>query len=134
VIKTAVLKTRAAKQHPELSALHATWTAEAGGVGWTPDRLGRAVRLGGRRAVTEQDRRVLPIDAAGPSSLARRSGPVPPDPDRTAPDWPAAVLPAPDAVLPADDKLALPDHVAVGGVPAVALQAAGMRRGGVLPG
>ncbi len=45
MVKTAVLKTRAAKQHPELSALHATWTAEAASAGWSPDRLRHAVRL-----------------------------------------------------------------------------------------
>jgi conjugative relaxase-like TrwC/TraI family protein len=44
VIKTAVLKTRPGKTHPALSALHATWAGEAASIGWTPQRLARAVR------------------------------------------------------------------------------------------
>ena len=50
MVKTAVLKTRARKQHPELSALHATWTAEAAQVGWTPERLRRSTGLRTGRA------------------------------------------------------------------------------------
>jgi conjugative relaxase-like TrwC/TraI family protein len=127
VVKTAVLKTRAAKQHPELSALHATWTAEAAGVGWTPDRLRRAVRLRDGQARAGQDRRVLPTDPAGRPGRARPPGPVPPDPDRTAPPLPASVLPAHDAVLPVDEDAVGPAELATAGA-AAALQAAGMRR------
>jgi conjugative relaxase-like TrwC/TraI family protein len=101
VVKTAVLKTRARKQHPELSALHATWTAEATRVGWTPDRLRRAVRLRTPSARAGQQRRVLPTDPTGVKSLARPSGPGWPDDDRSGPRAAAGVLPAPDAVLPA---------------------------------
>ena len=42
VTKIAVLKTRPGKTHPEISTLQATWTAEAAGIGWTPDRLAKA--------------------------------------------------------------------------------------------
>jgi conjugative relaxase-like TrwC/TraI family protein len=128
VVKTAVLKTRAAKQHPELSALHATWTAEAARAGWTADRLRRAVRLRDGRAVIEQDRRLLPTDHAEPSELAQPPSPFLNGPDRSAPHEPAGVLPAPHAVLPADDDPALSDDVAAARVPAAALQAAGTRR------
>ena len=49
VTKIAVLKTRPGKTHPEISTLQATWTAEAAGIGWTPERLAQAadVRLAG---------------------------------------------------------------------------------------
>jgi len=70
VVKTAVLKTHARKQHPELSALHATWTAEAAGRGWTPDRLRRAVRLRTPPARARREQRVLPTDPAGRPGLA----------------------------------------------------------------
>jgi hypothetical protein len=133
VVKTAVLKTRAAKQHPELCALHATWTAEAASAGWTPGRLRREVHLADGRAVTEQDRRLLPTEQAGPSGLARPPGPVLTPTGPSAPQEPAVVLPAPDAVLPAAGDLALSgdvtaDVVTAGGVPAAALQAAATRR------
>ncbi len=39
VTKTAVLKTRPGKTHPEIATLAQTWTAEAARVGWTPQRL-----------------------------------------------------------------------------------------------
>ena len=39
VVKTAVLRTRPGKDHPELSALHGRWTAEAARIGLSPDRL-----------------------------------------------------------------------------------------------
>ncbi len=100
VVKTAVLKTRARKQHAELSALHATWKAEAARVGWTPERLGRAVRLQTPAARAEQQARVLPTDSAGVPSLAQPPGPVRPDIDRSGPRVTAEVLPTPDAVLP----------------------------------
>ena len=43
VTKIAVLKTRPGKTHPEITTLKQTWTAEAAGIGWTPDRLSKAV-------------------------------------------------------------------------------------------
>ena len=137
VVKTAVLKTRARKQHLQLSALHATWTAEAARVGWTPDRLGRAVRLRTPPARAQREQRVLPTDPAGVSSLARPAGPVRPDIDRSGPQVTAGVLPAPDAVLPAApgaDPGRVPDArvaetgLAEAGVAAAALHRAGTRR------
>jgi hypothetical protein len=101
VVKTAVLKTRARKQHPELSALHATWTAEAARLGWTPEGLRRAVRLRTPPARVRQGSRVLPSDPAEPTGLARPAAAVRPGADRSSLHRPAVVLPAHDAVLPA---------------------------------
>jgi len=50
VVKTAVLKTRTGKQHPELSVLHATWTAEAEAAGWTQQLLPGSVREAGNQS------------------------------------------------------------------------------------
>ncbi len=127
VVKTAVLKTRARKQHPELSALHATWTAEATHLGWSPNRLRRAVRPQTPPARAGQERRALPTDPAGAASLARSAGPMRPGVDRSEPRPAAGVLPAPVAVLPAATG-ADPGQVPDAGVSAAALQAAGMRR------
>ncbi len=44
VVKTAVLKTRPGKEHPELSALHGHWTAEAEQSGFTSEQLLTSVR------------------------------------------------------------------------------------------
>jgi conjugative relaxase-like TrwC/TraI family protein len=147
VVKTAVLKTRAAKQHRQLSALHATWTAEAARVGWTTHRLRPAVRLRVPRTrsapgaevlprgagVLPTDSGVLPNPPAAGSGLARAAGPVPPGADRGGPQPPVPVLPAPPAVLPAEPTV--PAGAAAGAaarlgaeVAAVALQAAGARR------
>ena len=132
VVKTAVLKTRARKQHAELSALHATWTAEATRVGWTPDRLGRAVRLRTPSARAGQQRRVLPTDPTGVRSLARPSGPVRPDVDQSGPRAAAGVLPTPDAVLPAVTGTEPAGMADAGGskaqLAAAALHGAGTRR------
>jgi hypothetical protein len=135
VVKTAVLKTRAAKQHRQLSALHATWTAEAARVGWTPHRLRTAVRLrvprtrpGPDAGVLPRDAGVLPTDSgvlptdsgvlpsepADRSGLARPTEPVPPAVDRGGPQHAEPVLPA--------------EPTAAAEVAAVALQAAGTRR------
>jgi hypothetical protein len=127
VVKTAVLKTRARKQHPELSALHATWTAEAARLGWTPEGLRRAVRLRTPPARVRQGSRVLPSDPAEPTGLARPAAAVRPGADRSSLHRPAVVLPAYDAVLPAATG-ADPGPVADAGVAAAALQGAGTRR------
>jgi conjugative relaxase-like TrwC/TraI family protein len=71
VVKTAVLKTRPGKDHPELSALHARWTTEAAQLGFTPDRVLAAVQAaaGGERPVprAEVDAELLlgAVQAAG---------------------------------------------------------------------
>ena len=44
VVKTAVLKTRPGKDHPELSTLHGHWTHEAGAAGWNTGQLLASVR------------------------------------------------------------------------------------------
>ncbi|HWH00411.1 MAG TPA: MobF family relaxase, partial [Pilimelia sp.] len=129
VVKTAVLKTRARKQHAELSALHATWKVEAARVGWTPDRIGRAVRL--RTALARAGRQpgVLPTDPTGASRPARPAGQVRPDIDRSRPQVTAGVLPTPDAVLPALDAVLPADAgVSQAKLAAAALDGAGTRR------
>jgi hypothetical protein len=132
VVKTAVLKTRAAKQHGQLSALHATWTAEAARAGWTPHRLRQAVGLrvartrpGPEAEVLPSDAEVLPNSPAYRSGLARPTEPVPPGADRSGPQHPEPVLPAPPAVLPAEPTAAAGVEAEVA---AMALQAAGTRR------
>jgi conjugative relaxase-like TrwC/TraI family protein len=134
VIKTAVLKTRAAKQHGQLSALHATWTAEAARVGWTPHRLRQAVGLRVARTRPAPDAGVLPSDAgvlpnqpADRSGVTRPTGPVPPDADRSSLHGPAGALPAHEAVLPAASD-AGPGRVPDAQVAAAALHGAGTRR------
>jgi len=134
VVKTAALKTRAAKQHGQLSALHATWTAEAARAGWTPHRLRQAVGLRAARTRPAPDAGALPSDAgvlpnqpADRSGLARPTGPVPPDADRSSRHGPAGVLPAHEAVLPAASD-AGPGRVPVAQVAAAALHGAGTRR------
>jgi conjugative relaxase-like TrwC/TraI family protein len=125
VVKTAVLKTRDRKQHPELSALHTTWTAEAARLDWTPDRLGRAVRLRTPPAHARQQPRVLPAEPADGSGLARPDGPARPQADRSRPEATPAVLPATSAADPA----ALADAgVADARLAIAALQGAGLRR------
>ncbi|MBW3640398.1 MAG: relaxase domain-containing protein [Actinobacteria bacterium] len=102
VVKTAVLKTRSRKKHPEVSVLHAIWTAEAAWAGWTPDRLRRAVGL---RTPPDRDRleqQVLPTWPAGPSGLAELNPRQVADTDRHRPHGPGVLLPAPERVLPAD--------------------------------
>ena len=127
VVKTAVLKTRTRKQHPELTALHTTWTAEAAHLGWTSDRLRHAVRLQMPPARAEPEQRVLPTDPAGVASLARPAGPMRPGVDRSEPRPAAGVLPASVAVLPAATG-ADPGQVPAAGGAAAALHGAGMRR------
>ena len=74
VTKIAVLKTRPGKTHPEITTLQATWTAEAAGVGWGPDRLAKAagVRLAGLDVPSQ---RQAPTLAHAPKTvLPTRSG------------------------------------------------------------
>ena len=139
VVKTAVLKTRNRKPHPELTALHTTWAAEAAQAGWTPDRLGRAVGLRTPPTRARQDQQVVPpwpTGPAGPAGLAEPNPPQVADPDRSRPHGPGVLLPVPDRVLPADGDgsptryrvLPAGDEVLPTGVAAAALQAAGGRR------
>jgi conjugative relaxase-like TrwC/TraI family protein len=127
VVKTAVLKTRARKLHPQLSVLHASWTAEAGRAGWTPDRLRQAVWLRTPPGRARQGRRVLPSDLTGETSLARPGETMPPDIDSSGPQATAGVLPVAGGVLPVaggTERAGTTDA----GVAAAALQAAGTRR------
>jgi conjugative relaxase-like TrwC/TraI family protein len=128
VVKTAVLKTRARKQHPELPALHATWTAEAARAGWTPDRLRRAVRLRTSPARARQEPRFLSTDPAEPSRLAHLNRPAVSDADRSTPRGPARVLPARQGVLPATDEGTVPAEGPDAGVAAAAVHRAGSCR------
>jgi conjugative relaxase-like TrwC/TraI family protein len=139
VVKTAVLKTRTAKQHGQLSALQATWTAEATRAGWTPERLRRAVRLRVARTrpapdagVLPRNAGVLPADSNGPTALARPAGPVRPSVDRSEPQAAAGISPAHETVLPAatdaEPAGTADAGVADAGVAAAALHGAGTRR------
>ena len=136
VVKTAVLKTRSRKQHPELSALHTTWAAEAAQAGWTPDRLRRAVGLPAVPARDRHDQQVVPTGPVGTPGLAGAQRPQTPGADRPSPDSPEASVPAHDQPLPADSP-SLPDRdraMPAGGevllerVAGGALQGAGSRR------
>jgi hypothetical protein len=112
VVKTAVLKTRPGKTHPEISSLHATWADEAAGVGWTADRLlrdaGVTTAAAAERAGHEPG--VLPTDPGRPSpSLAHTLETVLPPTHEQNPNRSADV--------PLEGELLL-----------AALQAAGQRR------
>ncbi len=74
VTKIAVLKTRPGKTHPEISTLQQTWTAEAAGIGWTPDRLIKAagVRVAGPEVPSPRQAPTLAHALAG--VLPARSG------------------------------------------------------------
>ncbi len=63
VVKTAVLKTRPGKQHPELSALHEPWTAEAQHAGFSREEVLGSVRAAATRTRVEPARRQ---DGLGP--------------------------------------------------------------------
>ena len=107
VMKTAVLKTRPGKTHPEAAALHATWAEEAARAGWTPERLRDAVPTqpvgAGRdraRKGPGRDAGVLPTDPAdsaggGPSLAHTLAGVLPTnpgEPERTGAEDEAVVL------------------------------------------
>ena len=65
VTKTAVLKTRPGKTHPEIATLAQTWTAEAARIGWTPQQLRAAAGV----AVAE-------VDPVGPQRLGPGAEPA----------------------------------------------------------
>jgi len=67
VVKTAVLKTRPGKDHPELSALHGHWTDEAAQAGYTSEQLLAAVRAAAISVGIEQP---LPAGAVTAASVA----------------------------------------------------------------
>ncbi|HEX3612871.1 MAG TPA: MobF family relaxase [Sporichthyaceae bacterium] len=56
VVKTAVLKTRPGKTHPEPATLRQTWVAEAGAAGFTPPALMAAVAAAARERPTPAER------------------------------------------------------------------------------
>jgi conjugative relaxase-like TrwC/TraI family protein len=70
VVKTAVLKTRPGKDHPELSALHGRWTAEAAGIGLSTDGLLASVQAAAKgqppvATTTERELLIQAVLAAG---------------------------------------------------------------------
>jgi len=70
VVKTAVLKTRPGKEHPELSALHEHWTAEARQAGFSSEQVLSTVRdVAGPAHVRPARQRGIGIDRtlAGPA-------------------------------------------------------------------
>jgi len=66
VVKTAVLKTRPGKDHPELSALHGHWTDEAAQVGYTSEQLLASIRAAAKVGIEPP----LPAGAVTGPSLA----------------------------------------------------------------
>ncbi len=78
VMKTAVLKTRPGKTHPEGSALHATWAEEAARAGWTPERLGDHVPTPVRSAPAQSEAETLPRSGRQPCP------PIPPIPPKAS--------------------------------------------------
>ena len=126
VVKTAVLKTRARKQHPELSALHATWTAEAAQVGWTPERLRRSTGLRRSRLRAGRDEPGATDDSARPTGPPQPARASPGDAVRRSTYTAAAFLPADHTVDDVTSRAV--DAVAAREVAAAALQGAGTRR------
>jgi conjugative relaxase-like TrwC/TraI family protein len=109
VTKTAVLKTRPGKTHPELSTLAQTWTAEAAQLGWTPESLRAAAGVA--------------LDAPEqPGRQRQAAGAEPAASDRAA-RWPEGLAHGVEPVLPAADPSAGPDAELV----LRALRAAGQR-------
>lgn len=94
VTKTAVLKTRPGKTHPEIATLAQTWTGEATTLGWTPERLRAAAgvrqpadRSGQQRQGPVLEAPAVSRTAADASRLARDDEPVlPAYPDLGDPD------------------------------------------------
>ena len=74
VTKIAVLKTRPGKTHPEISTLQQTWTAEAAGIGWTPDRLAQAARVRPAGPEVPSQRKAPTLAYAPEGVLPTRSG------------------------------------------------------------
>jgi len=110
VTKTAVLKTRPSKTHPEISTLAQTWTSEAAGLGWTPEQLRTAAGVTvAKLDRTGAQRRVPGADPAASHRAAAAQ----------APGLPRGC----DPVLPAADPPAGPQAELV----LAALRAAGQR-------
>jgi len=125
VVKTAVLKTRPSKEHPELSALHGHWSSAAAQAGWSSEQLLAAVRAAARsvgitqpvagRGVTAPrlaDPVAGPVANALAENLAHPAGG-----DRHAPSGTEGVLPT-----------VVPDSAAEEAVAFGAVRAAGQRR------
>ena len=122
VVKTAVLKTRPSKEHPELSALHGHWATEAAQAGWSSEQLldtvraAAAVRVGVQPPSPEGGVTDQALAKSLPETLAQTLA-HPAGTDREAPSGTDGVLPP---VLPetaADEALAF-----------AAVRAAGQRR------
>ena len=137
VVKTAVLKTRPGKDHPELAALHEHWTAEAAQTGISSERLLASVRAAAIAVGIEPP---LPEGAVPAPSLAQTSAGTlveslagtlaehlaePAGGDRQTPSDTEPVLPT---VLPAVLPAVLPDLTSDGLVAFAAVRAAGQRR------
>jgi len=95
VTKTAVLKTRPGKTHPEISTLAQTWSAEAARLGWTPERLRTAAG-------------VAPDQPGKPGQQRQAAGAEPAASDRAARRAPGLARGS-DAILPAASGPGGPD-------------------------
>ena len=125
VVKTAVLKTRPGKEHPELSALHGHWTAEAEQAGFTSEQLLASVRAAALTVGVQPPLAGDPVTGrARPRTLARpvaqtlaQSLTPPAGADREAPSGTDGVLPP-----------VLPETAADKAVAFASVRAAGQRR------
>ena len=135
VVKTAVLKTRPGKDHPELSTLHGHWTDEAAAAGFTSEQVLASVRQAALRAGIQQPQREGVVTAASlaqpAESLAQTLAPTFAETlaqslaqsaggDRQTPSGTEGVLPTTSTVQP---DPAVDERVAF-----AAVRAAGQRR------
>lgn len=116
VVKTAVLKTRPGKDHPELSTLHGHWTAEAEQAGWSSEQLLAVVRAAAASVGVQPP---LPTDPVTAATLAQTLA-HPAGSDRQGPSGTERVLPTISPILQdrgPDERVAF-----------AAVRAAGQRR------
>jgi len=125
VVKTAVLKTRPGKEHPELSALHGHWTTEAEQAGFTSEQLLTSVRAAALSVGVQPpvagdpvtDRALAQALAHPVAEILAQSLAHPAGTDRQAPSGTDGVLPQ-----------VLPETAADEAVAFASVRAAGQRR------
>ena len=128
VIKTAVLKTRPGKSHEPTSVLHATWTAEADRVDWTPGRLQHATRVLVRDAATPDRRSVGPAERPFPTEAPTLAHTL----EQVLPTQPRDEQLAHAALLAAGVRAAVFSRAEVAGQVAAHLHTDGLSAGQVL--
>jgi conjugative relaxase-like TrwC/TraI family protein len=154
VVKTAVLKTRPGKDHPELSALHAHWTAEAAQAGHSSQPLLASVRAAAASAGIQPPQQEGPVTpdtfaqtlaytlVEAPETLAQTLAGIPntvaetladslarpAGGDREAPSGTERVLPTVSHIFVPAVVPAVPDPTGEEALAFVAVRAAGQRR------